>query len=297
MFHTFAAADMKRPAYSGERAALTDDANFYTAVTPATHAIYIILPLSARLRNQRIGPDGVPGWLPVSVTCGTSKLPALLPGHLDKKEGLTMNRHVFTTAACALGLVLVAGSPATAQDGKAKPKNNEISFDMVVSAGAKACLPGATARVKVVSAGTADDMTIHASGLPANTDFDLFVIQVPNAPFGISWYQADLHTDDDGEAVQHVRGIFSIETFTVAPGAAPAPVVFVGPFPDASTNPPFNPIQTYHLGIWFDSPKDALAAKCPGMVTPFNGQHDAGIQVLNTSNFPIEHGPLRDLNP
>ena len=86
MFHTFAAADVKRPAYSGERAALTDDANFYTAVTPATHAIYIILPLSARLRNQRIGPDGVPGWLPVSVTCGTSKLPALQPGHLDKRR-------------------------------------------------------------------------------------------------------------------------------------------------------------------------------------------------------------------
>ena len=208
-----------------------------------------------------------------------------------------MDRHVLTTAACALGFVLAAGSPATAQDSKGKPKHHEISFDMVVSAGAKTCLPDAKARVKVVSAGTADDMTIHASGLPANTDFDLFVIQVPKAPFGVSWYQADLHTDDDREAVQHVRGIFSIETFTVAPGAVPAPVVFVGPFPDASTNPPFNPIQTYHLGIWFDSPKDALAAKCPGTVTPFNGQHDAGIQVLNTSNFPIEHGPLRDLNP
>ena len=208
-----------------------------------------------------------------------------------------MDRHVLTTAACALGFVLAAGSPATAQDSKGKRKHHEISFDMVVSAGAKTCLPDAKARVKVVSAGTADDMTIHASGLPANTDFDLFVIQVPKAPFGVSWYQADLHTDDDREAVQHVRGIFSIETFTVAPGMAPAPVVFTGPFPDASSNPPFNPIQTYHLGIWFDSPKDALAAKCPGTVTPFNGQHDAGIQVLNTSNFPIEHGPLRDLNP
>jgi len=208
-----------------------------------------------------------------------------------------MDRHVLTTAACVLGLVLAAGSPATAQDSKGKRKHHEISFDMVVSAGAKTCLPDAKARVKVVSAGTADDMTIHASGLPANTDFDLFVIQVPKAPFGVSWYQADLHTDDDGEAVQHVRGIFSIETFTVAVGSAPAPVVFNGPFPDASINPPFNPIQTYHLGVWFDAAADAVKAKCSGAVTPFNGQHDAGIQVLNTSNFTDDHGPLRDLNP
>ena len=208
-----------------------------------------------------------------------------------------MDRHVFTTAACCLGLVLAAGTPATAGDGTGKRKHNEISFDMVVSAGTKTCLPDAKARVKVVSAGTADDMTIHASGLPANTDFDLFVIQVPKAPFGVSWYQADLHTDDDGEAVQHVRGIFSIETFTVAVGSAPAPVVFNGPFPDASINPPFNPIQTYHLGVWFDAAADAVKAKCSGAVTPFNGQHDAGIQVLNTSNFTDDHGPLRDLNP
>jgi hypothetical protein len=30
-------------------------------------------------------------------------------------------------------------------------------------------------------------------------------------------------------------------------------------------------------------------------VTPFNGEHDAGIQVLNTANFPEEAGPLRNL--
>jgi hypothetical protein len=28
--------------------------------------------------------------------------------------------------------------------------------------------------------------------------------------------------------------------------------------------------------------------------TPFNGEHNAGLQVLNTSNFPDDHGPLRD---
>jgi hypothetical protein len=70
-------------------------------------------------------------------------------------------------------------------------------------------------------------------------------------------------------------------------------VVFNGAFPDASSNPPFNPVQLYHLGLWFNSPKDAAAAGCPATVTPFNGEHDAGIQALNTRNFPVQSGPLR----
>jgi hypothetical protein len=32
-------------------------------------------------------------------------------------------------------------------------------------------------------------------------------------------------------------------------------------------------------------------------VTPFNGDHTAGVQVLNTSNFPDLAGPLRQLTP
>ena len=52
------------------------------------------------------------------------------------------------------------------------------------------------------------------------------------------------------------------------------------------------PVQTYHLGLWFDSPVDAENAGCADAVTPFNGTHDAGIQVLNSSNFPSLKGPL-----
>jgi hypothetical protein len=132
-----------------------------------------------------------------------------------------------------------------------------------------------------------------ATGLPPNTGFDFFLIQLPNAPFGVSWYQGDVDTDSDGNAFQHFRGRFNIETFSVAPGSAPAPSVFNGPFPDATLNPAFNPIQMYHLGLWFNSPQDARKNGCPATVTPFNGEHNAGIQVLNTSNFPDDKGPLR----
>jgi hypothetical protein len=174
----------------------------------------------------------------------------------------------------------------------------QTTFHMVRSAASvKAnCLNGADAKVTIESQGPVEVMRISAKHLPPNTDFDLFVIQVPNAPFGLSWYQGDLESDGSGHAHGTFVGRFSIETFIVAPGTAPAPVVFSGPFPDASSNPPTNPVQLYHLGLWFNSPKDAAAAGCAGATTPFNGEHDAGVQALSTQNFPIQAGPLRKIH-
>jgi hypothetical protein len=176
-------------------------------------------------------------------------------------------------------------------------ESNAIEFDMVVSGGAATCLPDAKGHVRIHSLGSVELMSVAVEGLPASTNFDFFVIQVPTAPFGLSWYQGDIETNKRGRGHQTFIGRFNIETFIVAPGVAPAPVVFGGPFPNASSNPATLPVQTYHLGLWFNSPADATAAGCPGAVTPFNGEHNAGIQVLNTSNFPNDSGPLRQLNP
>ena len=196
----------------------------------------------------------------------------------------------FVAAAAVLSF-LVTIVPLFADD------DDSPKFNMVVSAGAKACLPNARATVRITPAGPVEIMDVVVEGLRPNTDYDFFVIQVPKAPFGVSWYQGDIETDKNGRGHERFVGRFSIETFAVAPGSAPAPEVLNGPFPDATLNPPFNPIQMYHLGLWFNSPQDAQAAGCPAAVTPFNGQHNAGIQVLNTSNFPDDHGPLRSVNP
>lgn len=194
-----------------------------------------------------------------------------------------------TGAAVATALLLATwGASASATE-------KQISFPMQVSAGAKTCLPYAKADVRIVSNDDAEDMFIFAEGLPPKTGFDFFVIQVPKSPFGLSWYQGDVQTDEDGRAFQHFRGRFNIETFVVAPGVAPAPEIFYGPFPDAAVNPATNPVQMYHLGMWFNSPHDAQKAKCAATVTPFNGEHEAGIQVLNTANFPDNAGPLLKL--
>ncbi len=186
---------------------------------------------------------------------------------------------------------------ATAAAGTVAAAPRGADFDMIVSPAAKACLPNATAKVHVRSLGPVEVMNVDASGLPKNTEFDFFVIQVPNKPFGVSWYQGDMQTNDEGEAEGRFIGRFNIETFAVAPGVASAPVVFNDqPFPDAAQNPAFNPIQMYHLGLWFNSPADAQAAGCSNSVTPFNGEHNAGIQVLNTANAADDQGPLRQIH-
>jgi hypothetical protein len=199
-------------------------------------------------------------------------------------EPMNCNTRWYSWLVFLALMVMTGVASATAE--------KHVRFGMVVSAAASSCLPNASATAQLVQSENVEDLYILATGLPPNTTFDLFIIQVPKTPFGLAWYQGDLQSDDQGIAVQHLRGIFSIETFTVAPGAASAPTVFGGPFPDAMTNPPFNPIQMYHVGIWFDSPDDAQKAGCPNTVTPFNGSHNAGIQVLNTSNYPDNAGPL-----
>ena len=187
-----------------------------------------------------------------------------------------------------------AAAPAFALDNIRTFTAQGTSFDMVHAQAT--CLLHARGQVRVTSVGPVEEMDVDVSGLPPNTDFDFFVIQVPKAPFGLAWYQGDIETDDQGKGHQRFIGRFSIETFIVAPGIAPAPVVHdQPPFPDASSNPMTAPVHTFHLGLWFNSPKDAVAAGCPGATTPFNGDHTAGVQVLNTSNFPDDQGPLRQI--
>ena len=213
-------------------------------------------------------------------------------------ETIVLNRSVKwkTAALLALTMTTLASTPALADD------QDEVVFDMVRNGAGQlqAALPNAHGRVRIESVGPVEIMDVTVWGLPANTDFDFFVIQVPKAPFGLAWYQGDIETNSKGVGYGRFVGRFSIETFIVATGVASAAVVhFDGPqpFPDANQNPVTNPVQLYHLGLWFNSPKDALKAGALGAVTPFNGEHYAGVQVLNTSNFENDKGPLRKVNP
>jgi hypothetical protein len=153
--------------------------------------------------------------------------------------------------------------------------NDNTTFNMVKSAGAVACLDAkARGRVSISDLGSVQNMHIEVFNLPANTDFTLFVINTPNAPFTPAWYQGDLTTNAMGNGVVDVTGIFSDETFILNPGS------------------PAVPVELHHLGLWFADPTQAGNAGCPATATPFDGDHNAGIQVLNTSNYPDGNGPL-----
>ena len=210
------------------------------------------------------------------------------------------NAHKVKALAFAVaGIAALALTSVFAQHAGAGIFDKTVTFKIVRSPVLSALtdfLPQARGTVTINSLGPVEIMTVNVAGLPPNTDFDFFVIQVPLAPFGLAWYQGDIQTGPSGRGSRKFIGRFSIETFIVATGVAPAPDdPFGGPFPDATVNPVTNPVQLYHLGLWFNSPIDAMKAGGPGTITPFNGEHNAGIQILNTSQFPETSGPLRQV--
>jgi hypothetical protein len=169
---------------------------------------------------------------------------------------------------------------------------DDLKFDLVPSKGLPdGVLKGAHGRVRIESVGPVEIMNVIVWGLPPNTDFDLFVIQVPNKPFGLSWYQGDIETNRYGVGYGRFVGRFNIETFIVSPASVAAPVVFSNAFPDVPLGPENGRVHTYHLGLWFNSPTDGAKAGAQGL-TPFNGEGNAGAQVLNSGEFPDLAGPL-----
>jgi hypothetical protein len=183
-------------------------------------------------------------------------------------------------AAASLGLSAASAAPATSVAAVAG-SGHAFTFGLVPSPGIKSCLPHARGEAVIVPGKLNDLMAVAIHGMPANSDFDLFVIQQPNKPFGVSWYQSDIHADSHGDGFVTVRGIFDVETFSVSPGGTTT----------------FAPTHQYHLGLWFNDPNLPFNLGCePGatspIVTPFNGEQHAGIQVLNTAQFPVNAGPL-----
>src|SRR3954447_23586684 len=106
--------------------------------------------------------------------------------------------------AAACGTLLMLSGTVQATD--------HISFNMIRSKGLPSgCATHAAASVTVRSLGFAEKMTFTVSGLPAGTALDLFVIQVPNAPFGVSWYVGDLQVGGNGTVTKSFISRFNDE--------------------------------------------------------------------------------------
>jgi hypothetical protein len=181
--------------------------------------------------------------------------------------------------AVTAGLVTYGLTAASAAPRYGGP--GTFTFALKASPGIAKCLPKARGQAWITPGALNDTMKVQLWGMPANSDFDLFVIQLPNKPFGISWYQSDVNVGANGSGSVTVKGIFDRETFSVSPGGTTK----------------FAPTHQFHLGVWFNNPNTPFKLGCePGqpkaVVTPFNGEQHAGIQVVNTAGFPNNAGPL-----
>ena len=211
---------------------------------------------------------------------------------IDKRKMIAVGAPLLLLAVMLMALF---GTNVMEADAATKT----VSFKMVPSSAAIArCLPNASANVTVKSDNNNQRLTLEVKGLPPETDFDFFVTQVPHAKFGLAWYQSDLHTDKYGNGSATVRGIFSDETFTISPDT----ITTLGREDQPQTGATFKAVNMYHLGLWFNDPQVPFNLGCePGAaqatVTPFNGEQNAGIQVLNTANFPDNAGPLKQIKP
>ena len=191
-------------------------------------------------------------------------------------------RGTLAMRAALLAVAVAAAAGVTTAAGSTAPQvTSSFSFKLVPATGITACLPKASGHATITTGSLNDTMTVTVTGMPANAGFDLFVIQQPAKPFGVSWYQSDIQANSSGTGSATVRGVFDSETFSVSLGGTTT----------------FAPTHQYHLGVWFNDPNVPFNLGCePGatspVITPFNGEQNAGIQVLNTANFPTAAGPL-----
>src|SRR5215213_2062607 len=210
-----------------------------------------------------------------------------------------MRRRYLTRPWLILGAALLVGvllaGVAMAQTSKPPAKPALKQFKMVRSASlGNKCLKGASANVRVTDAGQGNqNLYVTLNKAAKNTEFTVFLIQQPNSPFGVSWYQGDIVTDNKGHGMATFKGIFNDEVFAIAPGSVPVPQV--DGKDQKKENPAFDSVHTLHLGVWFASSAGAAKAGCSNTVTPFDGDHEAGIQALSTQNFKPLEGPLGNI--
>jgi hypothetical protein len=147
-----------------------------------------------------------------------------------------------------------------------------LKFHLVPSSDQlRKCMPKAKVNVRVdltTDQVGFDTVTFDVSGLPANTSFTAFFLEVPASPFGSAEYFGDVDTDKYGKA--HVK-------FTLIAEEA---------FSSTLVGKDRVRKELNHMGMWFADPKDDDFCFGPGKgaVTPFDGDDEAGVQAFNSAN-------------
>ncbi|HEV2235624.1 MAG TPA: hypothetical protein VGR57_03095 [Ktedonobacterales bacterium] len=222
-------------------------------------------------------------WMFGPLVTGIAILIAVLAVHTASAIAL------YAAPAAPRALAAPALATTTPASATSACTTSQCKFDLFVNPGLAAGKPFACPAIqdakatitisnRFVTGAQNDEMTLKARGLPANTGFDVFLVQNSafdagfRGNFGFGWYQSDLQSDDEGAAVVRMRGIFDRETFIENPAD------------------PFNPIHTYNVGFWFNSPADQakVCGSATPAATPFNGEQNAGLLAMITRDAPLQ---------
>jgi len=195
-------------------------------------------------------------------------------------------------AMVAAFAVLAASGIASAQNTK-----DEITFDLLPNPAVVDCLRANSyeeprARATVIRGKQNDTLILDLDGIKPGLAFDLFTVQNSffqadgtkdpsfTGSFGLAWYQSDIkigRQTDDGRV--QIKTILLDDIFGFDPDVRLVPT------------------NTFHLGFWFDDPREAAALPTchfdPTKPTPFNGEHKAGpFAMLSVPDAKSGLGPL-----
>jgi len=176
-----------------------------------------------------------------------------------------MKMFLPVAAAAALVGIMTILKPAVSQaDGP-----ETVSFDLVPASDAiAACLPGAKAEVTVAFKEAilgVDTLRLHASGLPPNTTFAVFLTAEPVPTFVPVEYIGDFTTNQSGRGSLRVDAIIE-EAFALVNGTH---------------------VNLNHVVFWFADPAadDVCFGAGGGPITPFDGDGEAGAAAMSSRNF------------
>ena len=190
-------------------------------------------------------------------------------------------------AAVALGAVLgLSGRSSTPAHADAL---DTVSFQMFPVAKFVPCMTSGVGTpvidVVVQRGRNNDQMTLTLRNFRPGLQFDLFTVQRSNqnadgtpvqgfTNFGLAWYQTDVEITSSRATVVTFNTILLDQIFGFDPDVSLAP------------------LNTFHVGMWFNSPADAAPCGFTGS-TPFNGEHNAGpLAAITRPNADSNLGPL-----
>jgi hypothetical protein len=198
----------------------------------------------------------------------------------------------FARKASFVAATVITALAATAAQ-SANGKKEVASFDLVPNPTFVDCIRANNyqeprAHATVIRGKLNDVLVLDLYGFKPGLQFDLFTVEHSpffaggvkdpafKGSFGMAWYQSDIEIGKHGASRTQIRTILLDQIFGF----------------DADVK--LNPVNTFHLGFWFNNPDDAQPCSAtPIAPTPFNGEHKAGpFAMISATDLRTQLGPL-----